>query len=298
MKKLLYLLALPVLITACQDGSDFFGTPGTDGSLSETIAEDYAASNITQGVRLQNKDLVYAGPRYYVGDPYKVEDVPYTPAEDYSYSQTGIAGIVPVDLNGTPTTNGEKFDTNAMVATSKVLPLPSIVKITNLDNGQTLVARVNNRGPFVNGRLMDVSPAAARKLGMVGQTNVQVQILKEESQMVRDLTLGVPVTVKQEPAEAPQTRTRATETSASGPTGPYTVQAGAYYSEHSADAVASKLTDIGDVRIVPEGGMFKIQFLDLSPEEARRILDRLKSEGGVDRPGLILNGRWLNPNSI
>ena len=318
----LYLLTLPLLLTACPGTNDFFGTPGqgAEGSLNETLTGDYSASNATPKPP-QQKDLIYAGPRYYIGDPYKVEDVPYTPAEDFNYNQSGIAGIVPVDLNGTPTTNGEKFDTNAMVATSKTLPLPSLVRVTNLDNNQSATLRVNNRGPFVNSRLMDVSPAAARKLGMTGQTNVQVKILKTESQMIKDMTMGVPVTM---PTDAPEeaqiptttptppatTGTRRVSVPATAATvletgsdsesagGQYTVQAGAYYSEHSADAIASRFTDFGDVRIVQEGGMFKIRFLNLSAEEAKRIIERLRTEGNIDRPGIIRNGVWLNPSSI
>ena len=78
-------------------------------------------------------------------------------------------------------TNGEIFDASQMVATSKTLPLPTIAKVTNLDNGESVVVRVNNRGPFVNTRIMDLSPAAAEKIGLNSQAKVQVQVLTEQS---------------------------------------------------------------------------------------------------------------------
>ncbi|MBR4860074.1 MAG: septal ring lytic transglycosylase RlpA family protein, partial [Alphaproteobacteria bacterium] len=107
-----------------------------------------------------------------------------------TYNQTGIAGIIPTELNGTKTSNGEVFDANQLLATSKTLPLPTIVRVTNLDNGQSVVVRVNNRGPFVNTRIMDLSPAAAQRIGLNGQGKIQVQVMPNESTAVKNATLG------------------------------------------------------------------------------------------------------------
>ena len=86
------------------------------------------------------------------------------------------------------TANGEVYDANLLTARHKTLPLPSLVKITNLENGKEIVARVNDRGPMVNNRLMDVSQEAARQLGMPssGTVLVQVELLDEESKALRD----------------------------------------------------------------------------------------------------------------
>ena len=179
MKKFLHLIALPLVLAACQGmgtgtmKGDNAGAPSEE-SLNGTMSNEYSDTGVETATASEGSNLVYAGPKYYIGVPYKIGDTEYSPAEDWTYNQTGIAGIVPVDLDGVSTSNGEKFDVNAMVATSKTLPLPSIVRITNLDSGMSAVVRVNNRGPFVNNRLMDVSPAVARKLGMTGQTKVQV----------------------------------------------------------------------------------------------------------------------------
>ncbi|MDR2268648.1 MAG: septal ring lytic transglycosylase RlpA family protein [Rickettsiales bacterium] len=288
MKKLL--LLLPLVVSACG------GLNGVDGlseeSLSGAVANDYAESKISQGLILQSgeSDLIYAGPKYHIGTAYRIEDIQYTPAEDYNYNQTGMAGIVPVDLNGIPTTNGEKFDTDAMIATSKVLPLPSIVRVTNLETGVSAALRVNNRGPFLNSRLMDVSPAAARKLGMTGQTKVQVQIMAEESKKVKDLTNGV-VAIGQ--------TGQVVDSAYYVSSGPYTVQVGAYYSKESADAVARRISSIGAAAIVEESGMYKIRIKNLSAEDARSVIQRLRNEENMaPGPGLLKDGRWVNTDSI
>jgi rare lipoprotein A len=298
MKKLLALFVLPIVLAACKGfgemGGDF--PTGPDAGLSEeSLGAAAAASAKTDAgpiaVADAEQDLIYAGPKYYVGVPYKVEDVLYTPVEDYSYNQTGTAGIVPVDLNGVSTTNSEKFDTNAMVATSKVLPLPSIVRITNLDNSQSAVVRVNNRGPFVNSRLLDVSPAVAQKLGMTGQTKIQVQILESQSRKVKELTLGA-----SDQTIAPLSAASATDQDAAG-TGAYSVQVGAYYSEDSAISIKNRISHIGSAVIVQEGGMYKIRITNLSPAAARIAIDRLRNEENM-APGLLKDGRWVNADSI
>ena len=86
------------------------------------------------------------------------------------------------------TANGEVYDANLVSARHKTLPLPSLVKITNLENGKSVIARVNDRGPMVNNRLIDVSQEAARQLEMPssGTVLVQVDLLAEESAALRD----------------------------------------------------------------------------------------------------------------
>src|SRR5574344_534246 len=103
-----------------------------------------------------------AGPKYYIGPEYVIDGITYTPTENMAYSQTGVAGIIPADLAGNKTANEEIFDPSALTATHKTLPLPSIARITNLDNGTSLNVRINDRGPFLNTRMLDVSPAVAK----------------------------------------------------------------------------------------------------------------------------------------
>ena len=186
MKKIISLAVLTALVAGCTDLSTT-DTSSMNGYSSDGFGEE---TLITTDDTLNNTYLLAAAPKYYVGSAYKVEDVQYIPVEDLTYNQTGVAGIIPAELNGTKTSNGEVFDMNQMVATSKTLPLPTIARVTNLDNGQSVVVRVNNRGPFVNTRIMDLSPAAAQKIGMNGQTKVQVQVMANESVAVKNATIG------------------------------------------------------------------------------------------------------------
>lgn len=123
---------------------------------------------------------------YKIGEPYQIKDEWYTPQEDYSYSAKGVAGWYQEE-QGKLTANGEKYDEEALTAMHKTLPLPSIVRITNLENGNVAIVRVNERGPFVNNRLIDVSQKTAEALefNMVGTTMVQVDILPGESRALK-----------------------------------------------------------------------------------------------------------------
>lgn len=125
---------------------------------------------------------------YYIGQPYRIRGVLYTPAENMSYSEKGMATWYSRDSQNLLTTNGEVFDDDKMTAAHKTLPLPSLVRITNLENGNTAIVRVNDRGPAVNNRLIDVSRKTAEALEMpeTGTVMVQVDILPEESRRLRD----------------------------------------------------------------------------------------------------------------
>ncbi|HZT88056.1 MAG TPA: septal ring lytic transglycosylase RlpA family protein [Stellaceae bacterium] len=120
---------------------------------------------------------------YTVGRPYEVKGVWYYPHVDYHYDETGVASWYGEQFNGRLTANGEIFDLNQLTAAHRTLPLPSVVEVTNLDNGRTMRLRVNDRGPFADGRILDVSRRAAQLLGFegAGTARVRVRILKDES---------------------------------------------------------------------------------------------------------------------
>jgi len=120
---------------------------------------------------------------YKVGQPYQINGTWYYPAEDFEYDETGIASWYGEAFHAKTTANGEIFDLNGLTAAHKTLPMPSIVQVTNLENGRSLKLRVNDRGPFVRGRIIDVSRRAAQLLGFEeqGTAKVRVQILVPES---------------------------------------------------------------------------------------------------------------------
>ncbi len=123
-------------------------------------------------------------PIYKVGNPYKINGKWYYPAIDYDYDEIGMASWYGPGFHGKKTANGEIFNQNVISAAHRTLPLPSIVKVTNLDNGKVLsFVRVNDRGPFARNRIIDLSKEAAKQLGFVnkGVAKVRVEILEDES---------------------------------------------------------------------------------------------------------------------
>ncbi len=124
----------------------------------------------------------YAGYRtasaggYKVGPPYRIGAQWYVPHEDPSYDRVGIASWYGADFHGRLTANGETYNMEALTAAHTTLPLPSYVYVTNEANGRTILVRVNDRGPYVGGRLIDLSHAAARALGTERQGTARVRV--------------------------------------------------------------------------------------------------------------------------
>ena len=120
---------------------------------------------------------------YKVGKPYQIAGVWYYPKVDYEYRATGIASWYGPGFHGRRTANGETYDQFAMTAAHPTLPMPSVVRVTNLENGRAVSVRINDRGPFKNGRIIDLSRRAAQLLGFErkGTAKVRVEILEEES---------------------------------------------------------------------------------------------------------------------
>jgi rare lipoprotein A len=125
---------------------------------------------------------------YKVGEPYQIDGTWYYPHEDYSYDQTGIASWYGQDFHGQRTANGEIFNKDELTAAHKTLPLPTLARVTNLENGKSIVVRINDRGPFSGSRLIDLSQRGAHLLGFEqqGTAKVRVQVLADESKAIAD----------------------------------------------------------------------------------------------------------------
>lgn len=121
-----------------------------------------------------------------VGNPYKVKGRTYYPKETYEYSETGVASWYGPGFHGKMTANGEIFNRNDLTAAHKTLQLPSIVRVTNLNNGKSIILRVNDRGPFSSDRILDVSEKAAELLGFKnkGTTRIRLDVMEDESRIV------------------------------------------------------------------------------------------------------------------
>ncbi|MBK1638558.1 hypothetical protein CKO24_05760 [Rhodothalassium salexigens DSM 2132] len=119
-----------------------------------------------------------------VGRPYQIGGVWYYPRVDPGYDAVGLASWYGPKFHGRSTANGERFDMNKLTAAHRTLPMPSIVLVTNLENGRSVRLRVNDRGPFVDDRIIDVSRRAAQFLGFEqkGTARVRVQVLDANGQ--------------------------------------------------------------------------------------------------------------------
>jgi len=250
--------------------------------LVAACAETNLAVETTKVVTRKDPDVT--GP-YKVGKPYQVGGVWYYPQPDYSYDETGIASWYGPGFHSKATANGETYDENDLTAAHKTLPMPSLVRVTNLENGRSIVVRINDRGPFVNNRIIDMSRRGAQLLGFEqnGTAKVRVQVMKDESMMIAakassqggDVFSPAPqaapagaVTAQALPpaggsaaAPAPVQPTQAPKASAIGnvqvpkPTGQVSVvpvkpsnifiQAGAFLRQQNAQQLQMKLTNLG-----------------------------------------------------
>ena len=116
------------------------------------------------------------GGTYRVGDPYVIGGKTYVPREDPRYRSEGTASWYGSDFHGRRTANGEVFDMRSISAAHPTLPLPSYVRITNLENHRSLVVRVNDRGPYHDNRVIDVSVRAAKLLGFYDKGVARVRV--------------------------------------------------------------------------------------------------------------------------
>jgi len=139
--------------------------------------DDLPPKDAIQKGRVKNSPYVVNGKRY----------IPMSVKDAETYSEKGIASWYGYETRnkkgGHMTANGEVFDPEGLNAAHKYLPLPSYVKVTNLENGKSIIIRVNDRGPFVSGRIIDLSAGAAKKLGYYkkGTVKVLVETIKIEN---------------------------------------------------------------------------------------------------------------------
>jgi rare lipoprotein A len=258
---------------------------------------------------------ITANPVYKIGNPYQVGGVWYYPERDLAYDETGIGSWYGDEFAGRLTANGEIFDPDMVTAAHKTLPMPSVVRVTNLDNGKSLVVRINDRGPFVAGRIIDLSREAARLIGYRDQgiARVRVQVLAEQTLRLEKLAkngnfveITGDVSAMPTVAAVEQPEVSMTATSSSGKTvdsdvendnvsalellarsrvgevitvAPIEtqiwVQVGAFYAEANASNVLAKVEDVGAGQVSP---------VDVSGQTLHRVrIGPLNSVEAADR---------------
>ena len=240
---------------------------------------------------------------YKVGEPYDIDGITYRPAVDEEYDEIGIASWYGPKFHGKRTGNGEFFDMNTVSAAHRTLPMPSMVRVTNLENGRSLAVRVNDRGPFVRGRIIDMSRRGAQLLGFRynGTATVRVRIMPEESRKAAALARVTP-----RPTSMARTgdgvvfeplpkKTGPVETvSLSAPGGPPTaapldpvyIQAGAFLNRENADKLKARLAPIGRAVIATRGEGPPLYRVLLGPyadiAQARGLLGSVSARARAD----------------
>ena len=231
-----------------------FGVPIGDrgqGQVSTT-------TKTTKSKQGNPSSYVVFGKRYYVLD------------SSHGFVQRGIASWYGTKFHGRPTSSGEVYNMHAMTAAHKTLPIPVYVHVKNLDNGRSMVVRVNDRGPFVSGRIIDLSYAAAKKLGVdgPGTANVEIRTVGSRQALPTSVVRSIPLSKDLRPDI------------------PLFVQMGSFSSHINASNLVKNLleanestatishlqTDNGLYYRVRVGPLFDI-------DEANAIVRRLKSKG-------------------
>ena len=145
------------------------------GGMSGKLDPKYGVSTSSRVVE-PGAPVPKGGGVYRVGKPYTIAGREYVPQEDVNYSAVGMASWYGDDFHGRYTANGEIFDMNSLSAAHPTLPLPSYVRVTNLANHHSIVVRVNDRGPYVGDRVIDVSVKTAKLLGFYGNGLTKVKV--------------------------------------------------------------------------------------------------------------------------
>jgi rare lipoprotein A len=198
------------------------------GCARETLRPAPPAAPVTpsagQGVPRDEPRAKYGNPPFYevFGQRYVVLPTAV------GYVEQGIASWYGPDFHGGRTSTGETYDMDAMTGAHPTLPLPAWVRVTNLENGRSVVVRLNDRGPFAKGRIIDLSRAAAEQLDMVRAGTARVEVVSLAGAVP---SAGVPPTGAP-PAAAAQAAT-------------YYAQAGAFGTRENAESLALRLRDAG-----------------------------------------------------
>lgn len=245
----------PDLANPPQDPPDLIGEP--DGSEEDIAAATQGASAPLAQPAAETNAASQSRPEWLaaerVGPPYEVNGRWYAPTAEPSYAREGTASWYGPDFHGRQTASGETYDQAALTAAHPTLPLNSLVQVTNLENGREAILRVNDRGPFVADRLIDVSRGAAEALAFAanGTARVHVRYLGPAPRRIGE---GAPLAAA--PAPAPQTAAWAPPPAAQSA---YVVQIGAFSSQANADAARDRAGSVGPVQVEPRGALYRVR---------------------------------------
>jgi rare lipoprotein A len=259
-----------------------------------------------------NGPLPRGGGKYHIGQPYQVAGRWFTPKEQSNYNKVGLASWYGPQFHRRRTSNGEWFDMNYLTAAHATLPLPSYAKVTNLENGREVIVRINDRGPFVGDRIIDMSRKAAGILGFQEQGKARVRVqylgpapLNDRGQQlmamneqlrrggetpVMTATLAPPPTILAVASDEPVSN-NSTYADKDG----YFVQVGSFSDPSNAERTRMELAGAGPVEVTPVSGingqLYRVRIGPLtSASRAERALEQAVSAGHLDARLVVAQG--------
>jgi rare lipoprotein A len=252
---------------------------------SPTDDEADSGPSVAPDLRHVQEPTPRTEPRSRYGNPasYSVLGRTYRVLESAEgFVERGIASWYGNKFHGKRTSSGEAYDMYAMTAAHKTLPIPVHVRVTNLDNGKSIVVRVNDRGPFKDGRIIDLSYAAAHKLAMTGTGTARVEIQALTGNDASSRT-----------ATDDNDDNRSDGTAGNGDEGPYFVQIASFRSEDSADEVAAQVQPLVGYPVKvyegdgPDGTVYRVRVGPLSRRDyAEKVSEHLRDKG-YERPAIV-----------
>jgi len=261
------ILALSGLAVACSSSGNYVSHSGNAWGAPNYSVNDQRHQNARHQTRPRQSNSVAGGAHQKIGRPYTISGKTYIPARDDDYNRVGVASWYGPKFHGKKTANGEVFDQNAMTAAHPTLPLPSIVRVTNLGTGKQILVRLNDRGPFIDDRLIDLSKRAAFELGYgsSGITKVRVEYVGPAA-LPGTRRPFTRVSTNSQTVPKVQNAAIKTQASSGWPEDPnkkyrialskpktaesgWFVQAGAYSSEQKAKTIAARMNISGQPKV-------------------------------------------------
>lgn len=250
-----------------------------------------ACASVPKPLATKGSKAPVAVPGVKIGKPYAVFGKTYHPSDDRGYDETGIASWYGPTFHAKPTATGEIYNQDDLTAAHKTLPMPSWVEVTNLDNGRKLTVRINDRGPFVDGRIIDLSRRSAQLLGVdrPGLAKVRVQRVFPEGDWARAAPASrvaiavapafsiaaVPAPALSVPLPPPAPQQPAA--------GASYIQVAALSDEGRARALASVLGDYGPAAASPApNGLWRVRIGPIAAGRADTVLWNVRAAGYAD----------------
>ena len=314
-------VAVGLVLTACARNDPPEARP-PQYPVQRSSVDPKTGTSASPRLYTANRPIPKGGGNYKVGVPYQISGRWYYPKDDPNYDRTGVASWYGDDFHGRKTANGEIYDMNALSAAHTTLPMPSYVWVTNMENGRTLLVRINDRGPYAHERVIDLSRAAARALGseVRGLSQVRVRYAgpapmngddRREQAHLRDQgwynvaqqapPRRVPYARQVEApasgwwprwslgatAAAPSHLGAATEAGAQPPRPPTRIlMAGAFRNEANAQRRLRDVSTFGDLKIVAVatalGTIFHVRSEPMDEASAQRVIGQITASGIQD----------------